>query len=455
MASGWIGCLLLLLFQNIHHAETKEDVVASAFSSFLGTLQELQVNETTDKWLEVQNSSFQAELEKISDGYLAMVATLEQLKNPAKVGSVSSCVPGLVDIGDPAIRQQLIERHTLAANMTKSIKKLSQDYQELSDLVSYIENKDVANKDGYFPIHRAAEKGQTDLVKILLRNGADVNTEIVDSSWTPIHLAAQAGQLDTVMLLNSEGAVLNYHNKGVMAPLHLAVENGHLDTVKFLVSQGADIEDYAGYTTPLVTAARHAGEGPLSLQTANMEIVEYLLDQGADVTNGEPLEDAVVENFWGHRDVNETARAETVKVLLSRGANVNAQNPEDRSTPLHKAMNNDGTEIVEILLANGAKIEAKDENGHTPLQLASLKGKDRLVRFLLSKGAKVNTADNNLDTPLHYAALNNNVIVVEILLEAGANINARNVKNKTPRGTALAYSRYLADKVLADAGGSL
>merc|ERR1719300_509018 len=167
-----------------------------------------------------------------------------------------------------------------------------------------------------------------------------------------------------------------------MPPLHLAVENGHLDTVKFLVSQGADID------TPLVTAARYAGEGPLSLQTARMEIVEYLLDQGADVNNVKPLEDAVVENFWGHRDVNATARAETVKVLLSRGANVNAQNPEDRSTPLHKAMNNDGTEIVEILLANGAKIEAKDKNGHTPLQLASLKGKDRLVRLLLSKGAK-------------------------------------------------------------------
>jgi len=446
--------MVLLLFQDVRHAETKEEVVASAISSLLSTLQELQVNETTDKWLEVQNSSFQAELEKISDEYLTLVATLEQLKNPAKFGSVSSCVPGLVDIGDPAVRQQLFEQHTPAGNMTKSIKKLSQGYQELSDLVSYIENKDVADKDGHFPIHRAAEKGQTDLVKILLRNGADVNTRRVGSSWTPIHLAAQAGKLDTVMLLNSKGAVLNY-KKGVTAPLHLAVQNGHAETVKFLVSNGADIEAYSDFAhSPLVAAAQYAGEGSLSLQTANMEIVEYLLDQGADLNNGEPLEVAVQENY-GRRDVNQTARAEIVKVLLSRGANVNAQNRKDRSTPLHKAMNNDGTEIVEILLANGAKIEAKDKNGHTPLQMASLQGKDRLVRLLLSKGAKVNAADNNLDTPLHYAALNNNVVVVSILLEAGANINARNTKNRTPRGKALAYSRFEADKVLSDAGGSL
>ena len=96
------------------------------------------------------------------------------------------------------------------------------------------------------------------------------------------------------------------------------------------------------------------------------------------------------------------------------------------TTPLHTAVCNGHEKIVESLLLDGAKIEAKDHDERTPLFLAVKYNKMKIVELLLKHGANVNT------TPLHLAIDQKFKHIAEVLLLNGANINAKNCMGLTP-----------------------
>ncbi|MGA8498223.1 MAG: ankyrin repeat domain-containing protein [Xanthobacteraceae bacterium] len=96
-------------------------------------------------------------------------------------------------------------------------------------------------------------------------------------------------------------------------------------------------------------------------------------------------------------------RIETAELLLANGANVNAKTPDGR-TPLHLVASAPGyinlTKTAELLLANGAKVNAKTTDGRTPLHL--VKGVE-MAELLLANGAKVNAKTPGGRIPLHEA----------------------------------------------------
>ena len=60
--------------------------------------------------------------------------------------------------------------------------------------------------------------------------------------------------------------------------------------------------------------------------------------------------------------------------------------------------------MMELLLRNGAPIEAKSKQQNTPLHLAILRGQTGLVELLLGEGASLRACSMNNNTPLHLAA---------------------------------------------------
>lgn len=88
--------------------------------------------------------------------------------------------------------------------------------------------------------------------------------------------------------------------------------------------------------------------------------------------------------FFGH--------AEVARLLLDRGADVNARSQSDRfaraNTPLHAAAANRQVEVARLLVERGADVNARDGSGFTPLALAANSRSDHLMLLLLDKGAR-------------------------------------------------------------------
>ncbi|XP_026286489.1 poly [ADP-ribose] polymerase tankyrase [Frankliniella occidentalis] len=120
-----------------------------------------------------------------------------------------------------------------------------------------------------------------------------------------------------------------------------------------------------------------------------------------------------------------------VKKLVSPQT-VNARDTAGRkSTPLHFAAGYGRRDVVELLLASGASIQARDDGGLHPLHNACSFGHADVVRLLLEAGANPNTRDNWNYTPLHEAAIKGKVDVCIALLQHGADASIRNTEGKT------------------------
>ncbi|KFB47636.1 AGAP001673-PA-like protein [Anopheles sinensis] len=77
---------------------------------------------------------------------------------------------------------------------------------------------------------------------------------------------------------------------------------------------------------------------------------------------------------------------------------------EDGFTPLHLAVIQGNLQLVNLLLANGADVNALDNEGHSVVHWATVCGEVDALRAVLAAGADVSTPDINGGSPLHYAA---------------------------------------------------
>ena len=222
---------------------------------------------------------------------------------------------------------------------------------------------------------KAAEKGKTELVHLLITAGANVNMAD-EKRWTPLYVAAMWGYCKCAKLLIAAGADVNMATKYGSTPLHSAADYNHSECVRLLIAAGADVNKAAklGHT-PLYLAAMRG----------HSECVKLLIEVGANVNkaNNEgstPLHCAAGSAAW-------QGRGECVKLLIEVGANVNKANNEG-DTPLHWAAEQGNSECVQLLIAAGADVNMEGKNGRTPLYLAAMKGHSECVKLLKAAGGK-------------------------------------------------------------------
>ena len=92
-------------------------------------------------------------------------------------------------------------------------------------------------------------------------------------------------------------------------------------------------------------------------------------------------------------------------------------------------------EVVTVrqLLADGARINARDQRGRSALLAATQRNQVEAARFLIQEGADVNAKDFIQDTPFLYAAAEGRIEILKMTLAAGADLKDTN----RYRGTAL------------------
>lgn len=90
-------------------------------------------------------------------------------------------------------------------------------------------------------------------------------------------------------------------------------------------------------------------------------------------------------------------QVEAVRLLVDKGANLEAWAPINRFTPLHWAAAQDRVTIIELLLDKGAQIDSPERNGLTPLGIASLMHNLNAIKVLLTRGASPRTPMGGCD----------------------------------------------------------
>ena len=220
------------------------------------------------------------------------------------------------------------------------------------------------------------------------------------------------------------------YNKGV-TDLHHAVRLNLSALAQSLLDQGADIN---------AKAILHASISP-HLTTFLDKMEEG--DDERELEDNTPLHAAALANTW-----------ETAEVLLRNGADINAKG-EDGFTPLHYAALANARETAEVLLQNEADINAKDEGGLTPLHYATLANARETAEVLLQNEADINAKAEDGFTPLHYAAAENAGATAEVLLKSGADINAKAESGLTPLHCAALANADAISEVLLKSGADI
>jgi ankyrin repeat protein len=280
----------------------------------------------------------------------------------------------------------------------------------------------------------------TRLLRFLLSNGANPHAKDINDQ-TALHAAASQGDIGVITFLFRLGLPINVRDKNDYTPFTWALISGQEDAALHLLNLGAKFPTKTlrrGRTmlhiasslnmsrltakileSPslalLVNARDDMGWSPLALscRKAEQDVVEGLIDAGAD------MEMSPYDTL--DRPLHLALRAGNVavaKCLIARGADVKVKG-EQGHTALHIAAH---VEIVEMLLERGAEVHVLDDGGRTPFCGCKDAG---ITQLLITHGANVNHRDECGWTSLHRAVESGDVEMFDILLKAGGDMSAR------------------------------
>lgn len=300
---------------------------------------------------------------------------------------------------------------------------------------------------GATPLHEAVRYGRSDIARLLISGGANVNA--LDSIGkspvlliipvesqkqmyelliqckaninqkdmygdTVLHVAAMAGaSAEVLSLLVASGAQVNERNKQGVTPLTLAIECKHSEQVQFFAEHGGDIfaEDMDA-NTPLTKA----------LDSETIDMLRTLITkrniQAKDSGGNTVL----------HIAVNRDAPAEYIAYLIEAGADVNARNKNGDSV-LFITVQKNRRDVGDVLLEKNADIFATNTQNNSPLRVALTHGGEPQDWLITSK--TLNATDGSGNTPLHYAAEWNLSDAICSLIQKGAKTEALNANGES------------------------
>lgn len=259
------------------------------------------------------------------------------------------------------------------------------------------------------PIQLAAERGQADLIRLLLENGADPDCGTASyGGWKALHLAAHWGHMEAAAVLREYGATVDIHAacllddvRGVSAglaedpeaarrpglggefPLHVAVS---VESADLLLKHGAKLDtlDSEG-NTPLGSA--------ISRGDRCRRLAEYLIDGGA------PADPCQLAALGMTEKLGQLFQKDAGILAFEGKIGVHAV----VGTSLHAAVQHGQSDTVRALLDWGSDVNGRADSGQRPLHLC---GDPGIAAMLVDAGADPGaTDDEHGTTPLVWAKI--------------------------------------------------
>lgn len=257
---------------------------------------------------------------------------------------------------------------------------------------------------------------------------------------------------------------------GQITALVYAARTGDIETARVLLEGGADVNQVTGYGwSPLLAAT----------QNRNYKMGVFLLEHGADpnLTNKggwTPLylatDNRNIENGDYPVRKPDMDHLEFIKILLDKGANVNARMKdstdtrtvftnqwldENGATAFLRASQSGDITLMKLLLAHGADPKINTVLNVTPLQVAagigwvegvtfewSPESTLEAVKLLLDLGVDPNIQADTGRTAMHGAAHKGRPEVVQVLFDHGARLDVHDYGNTDNRGGKLAVHTW-------------
>lgn len=250
----------------------------------------------------------------------------------------------------------------------------------------------------------SARFGDAVAVIEFIKNGTVADVHARDQKGnTAMIIASGRGQVGVIKVLLSLGASPEDSTVGGLfdgkTSLMWGASQGRKQAVEVLIQAGADVNRVTdrGVFLGKTALCWAASQGRSTL-------VSVLLASGADIDYASPN-----GNFKGKTALmwsSSQGRLDTVSILLNAGAKVNkidydgvtalmwasgsdtSEDSEHKKGLLEKANKGDTlAKVVELLLAFGALIDARDKDGITAIMYASYHGHTDVVKFLVKSGA--------------------------------------------------------------------
>jgi uncharacterized protein len=207
----------------------------------------------------------------------------------------------------------------------------------------------------------AAAAGKTQKVIQILNSGVNINATFARddselSGKTALIAAAARGQSDLVRELIKRGATVDLKHYSGETALMFAADSGDKSTIEALLSAGADVN--------VMVVSPHAGEfTPLSItintnHPQRFEIAKLLLAAKAEVN---PKGRFVISPL-----MHALEDLGMVQLLIAHGADVNQKNFRGATALMGAAVGRDPA-VVKYLIEKGADVKARDKDGNTAL----------------------------------------------------------------------------------------
>jgi ankyrin repeat protein len=315
-------------------------------------------------------------------------------------------------------------------------------------------------------LRNAAVGGHIEIVRLLLERGADPNLpqEQIAPYGGALYAAAGRGDYEMAKLLLAHGAYPNPPVESSADAVWIAIRDGNMRILKLLAEYGAvwdipiSLDGTLTYEDIVATGIRR----PLKILAYYNDISSAAAALDAEPSLAEDSDALEAAASQGHEKLTrlllrirpETARRIIVskpramaELLFEDGMDPNRPNWM-RITPLHRFARGGDIESASVYLDHGADIEARDEEeSSTPLGWAAEAGQLRMVEFLLGRGARAHPTNVPLwAAPISWARRRRHVAIVALL-------ESYDRTGQLPRRTLADYDALAHDLVRSFAAG--